>query len=105
MTIAATGASRSARRTKRSADRRARGGLESTARLVAALGRQPRATTILFLLSGGASALLAAPATGVTRSDKVALNRHLLRCGAPIEVMNAARKHVSAVKGGGLALV
>jgi glycerate 2-kinase len=82
-----------------------RGSFGSTARLVAELVALPPATTILFLLSGGASALLAAPATGVTRTDKVALNQHLLRCGAPIEVMNAVRKHVSAVKGGGLALL
>ncbi|MBM4243163.1 MAG: DUF4147 domain-containing protein [Deltaproteobacteria bacterium] len=76
----------------------------STAALLRALDRFPADATVLFLLSGGASALLAAPARGLTRADKVALGRHLLRCGAPIEVMNAIRKHVSAVKGGRLAL-
>jgi hydroxypyruvate reductase len=81
------------------------GSFGSTARLVRALRARPKHDTVLFLLSGGASALLAAPAPGVTRSDKAALNRHLLRCGAPIEVMNVVRKHVSAVKGGGLAVL
>lgn len=76
----------------------------STARLLAELDRQPADATVLFLLSGGASALLAAPAAGLRRRDKVALNQHLLRCGAPIAVMNTLRKHVSAVKGGWLAL-
>jgi len=75
----------------------------ATRRLLAALARQPRDATVLFLLSGGASALLAAPAAGVTKRDKSALNRHLLRCGAPIATMNAVRKHVSRIKGGGLA--
>lgn len=74
----------------------------ATRRLLAALGETPKGTTVLFLLSGGASALLAAPAEGITAADKTALNRHILTCGAPIEVMNAIRKHVSAVKGGGL---
>lgn len=76
----------------------------STARILARLVALPRDTTVLFLLSGGASALFAAPAPGVTRADKVGLNVHLLRCGASIGVINAVRKHVSAVKGGGFAL-
>src|SRR5690606_19618094 len=74
----------------------------STRRLLVALSRAPRDATVLFLLSGGASALLAAPAPGVTTADKSALNRWLLRGGADIATMNAVRKHVSAVKGGGL---
>jgi glycerate-2-kinase len=74
----------------------------ATRLLLRELSRQPRQTTVLLLLSGGASALLAAPAAGVTEADKSALNRHLLRCGAPIATINAVRKHVSRVKGGGL---
>ena len=81
-----------------------RASFDSTATLLEALDRFPRDATVLCLLSGGASALFAAPAPGLSRADKATLTRYLLRCGAPIEAMNAVRKHVSAVKGGRLAL-
>jgi hydroxypyruvate reductase len=68
-----------------------RASFDSTQALLRALERFPRDATVLFLLSGGASALMAAPAAGLTRTVKIALNRHLLRCGASIEVMNAVR--------------
>jgi len=58
---------------------------------------------VLALMSGGASALLAAPATGLTLADKQAINRALLASGATISEMNAVRKHLSAIKGGRLA--
>lgn len=58
---------------------------------------------VLALMSGGASALLAAPAAGLTLADKQAVNRALLACGANITEMNAVRKHLSAIKGGRLA--
>jgi glycerate 2-kinase len=58
---------------------------------------------VLFLVSGGGSALLAAPATGLTLEDKQAVNRALLKSGAAIGEMNCVRKHLSAVKGGRLA--
>lgn len=57
----------------------------------------------LIALSGGASAMLAMPAEGVTLADKLAINRELQRSGASIVELNAVRKHLSAVKGGGLA--
>ncbi|GGB73398.1 glycerate kinase [Deinococcus soli (ex Cha et al. 2016)] len=57
----------------------------------------------LVLLSGGGSALLCAP-RGVTLAQKQALTGELLRCGADITEINTVRKHLSAVKGGGLAL-
>lgn len=81
------------------------GSFSATQRILAEIRRLPADATILFLLSGGASALLAAPAAGLTRTDKQVLNEHLLRAGASIDVMNAVRKHVSAVKGGRLALL
>jgi hydroxypyruvate reductase len=59
--------------------------------------------SLLVLLSGGASALLAAPADGVTLADKQAATKLLLEAGASIDELNAVRKHLSAVKGGGLA--
>jgi glycerate-2-kinase len=58
---------------------------------------------VIALMSGGASALLAAPAPGITLADKQAINRALLACGANITEMNAVRKHLSAIKGGRLA--
>jgi hydroxypyruvate reductase len=57
----------------------------------------------VFLLSGGASANLVAPVAGVTLEEKQALTRALLRSGAPIDAMNAVRKHLSRIKGGRLA--
>src|SRR5690606_28192200 len=60
---------------------------------------------VLCLLSGGASALLAAPAPGVTLADKQAVTRALLRSGATIAEINCVRKHLSAVKGGRLARI
>ena len=77
---------------------------EASAALLRLLDRFPDDATILILLSGGASSLFAVPAAGLARADKTALGRHLLRCGASIDAMNAVRKHVSAVKGGRLAL-
>jgi glycerate 2-kinase len=58
---------------------------------------------VIALMSGGASALLAAPAPGLTLNDKQAINKALLACGANITEMNAVRKHLSAIKGGRLA--
>lgn len=58
---------------------------------------------VLCLMSGGASALLALPAPGVDLAAKQAVNRALLNSGAPIDEMNAVRKHLSAIKGGRLA--
>jgi glycerate 2-kinase len=61
-------------------------------------------TLIFFLLSGGGSALVEQPLdSGVTLEDVQTLNRVLVTCGAPIEAMNAVRKHLSVVKGGRLA--
>ncbi|QET03322.1 glycerate kinase [Cupriavidus pauculus] len=59
---------------------------------------------VLCLISGGGSALLAAPAPGLTLADKQAINKALLRSGANIGEMNCVRKHLSALKGGRLAL-
>ena len=58
---------------------------------------------VIALMSGGASALLSAPAPGLTLADKQAVNRALLACGANITEMNAVRKHLSMIKGGRLA--
>jgi hydroxypyruvate reductase/glycerate 2-kinase len=57
----------------------------------------------LCLLSGGGSALLPAPAEGVSLADKQAVTKLLHHCGATINELNAVRKHLSAIKGGRLA--
>jgi len=58
---------------------------------------------VLCLISGGASSLLALPASGISLKDKQALTRELLVAGATIGEMNCVRKHLSAIKGGRLA--
>jgi len=59
--------------------------------------------TLVVLLSGGASALMAVPADGLTLADKQATTQALLRAGADIHALNTVRKHLSAIKGGWLA--
>ncbi|MGE3833137.1 MAG: glycerate kinase [Parvibaculaceae bacterium] len=71
---------------------------------MAKLVRDRRGDDLIFcVISGGGSALLAAPANGLTLADKQSVNRQLLACGAPIGEMNTVRKHLSALKGGRLA--
>lgn len=65
--------------------------------LVDALGRQD---TVLFLVSGGGSALFEAPAEGVSLNDMTNVTQQLLDCGANIVEINTIRKHLSTVKGG-----
>ncbi len=61
-------------------------------------------TVVIFLLSGGGSALVELPLYGEMQLEDVqAVHRALVTCGAPIEAMNTVRKHLSAVKGGRLA--
>ncbi|NRA03526.1 MAG: DUF4147 domain-containing protein [Myxococcales bacterium] len=59
--------------------------------------------TLLVLLSGGASALWVAPAPGIDLEHKVDVTRSLLTAGVGIEALNTVRKHLSSIKGGGLA--
>ena len=59
---------------------------------------------LLLLLSGGGSALLAAPAPSLTLDDKQGVTRALLQSGATIAEINCVRKHLSAIKGGRLAV-
>jgi glycerate-2-kinase len=62
-----------------------------------------RRDLLVVLVSGGASSLLAAPASGLTLTDKKHTTTLLLRSGATIQEINTVRKHLSAIKGGQLA--
>ena len=57
---------------------------------------------VVCLLSGGGSALLAAPPAGVALSDLAEMTRLLLRSGADIKAINTVRRHVSRLQGGRL---
>ncbi len=78
-------------------------GQAATARMLRLLEGLGEGDFVLALISGGASALLVAPAEGVSLADKRAVNAALLASGAPIGDMNVVRKHLSRVKGGQLA--
>ena len=67
------------------------------------LGGLGPADLAIVVLSGGGSALLAVPRDTVTLDEKIALTRRLSESGADIAAINAARRRLSAVKGGGLA--
>ncbi|RKT50029.1 glycerate 2-kinase [Azonexus fungiphilus] len=79
-------------------------GEAAAARILALVGGLTVNDRVLALISGGGSALLAAPAAGVTLLQKRALTSVLLRSGASIGEINGVRKQLSAIKGGRLAL-
>lgn len=58
---------------------------------------------LVILLSGGASALMAAPVDGISLSDKIGTTRLMMNAGADIHALNTVRRHLSNVKGGRLA--
>lgn len=78
-------------------------GLEAGQRLLRLVEGLNEDDLVVALVCGGGSALLPAPAGSLTLADEIAVNEALLASGAPISVMNAIRKHVSAIKGGRLA--
>nr|WP_177220559.1 glycerate kinase [Poseidonocella sedimentorum] len=78
-------------------------GVAATERLFELLDTVGPDDFVLCLISGGGSALLCAPAEGVTLAEKQAVNAALLASGAPIGSMNVVRQHLSRVKGGQLA--
>lgn len=78
-------------------------GLRASEQIEAFLRETGKDDVVLVLLSGGASALLPAPAADVTLEDKARTTELLLRAGAPIRELNTVRKHLSRLKGGGLA--
>lgn len=78
-------------------------GVEGTRQILAALEGADERTLVICLISGGGSALMPAPSEGITLQEKQDTTRLLLECGANIVELNAVRKHLSRVKGGGLA--
>jgi hydroxypyruvate reductase len=78
-------------------------GLEATRRIFHAVSDLTRDDLVICLLSGGGSALMPAPAPGLTLADEREVASALLKCGATIAEMNCIRKHISTIKGGRLA--
>jgi glycerate 2-kinase len=76
---------------------------EATRRVMETCTGLTEGDLVIFLLSGGASALMSMPLPGLRLEDIHQMTRVLLKCGANIAEMNALRKHVDTVKGGGLA--
>jgi glycerate 2-kinase len=81
-----------------------RRGMNATRHILSLAQSLTRDDLLMVLLSGGASSLLCAPSPGLRLIDKQRTNRLLLQSGAPIHDINVVRKHLSAVKGGGLAV-
>lgn len=80
-------------------------GINGTQEIVKLLEQAGENDLVIFLISGGGSALLPAPASGLTLSDIQQTTQILLNVGATIHEMNALRKHLSQVKGGQLAKI
>ncbi len=79
-------------------------GLAAAGRMLALVRGLRADDLVICLLSGGGSALLTSPLPGLSLAQKQQVNRDLLRSGANITEMNCVRKHLSAIKGGRLAL-
>ena len=77
-------------------------GVAATAELLKSVSGLTARDSVIVLLTGGASALLVAPAPGITLADKALTTDLLLRSGASIEEINGVRKRLSRVKGGQL---
>ncbi|MCF2870870.1 glycerate kinase [Octadecabacter sp. G9-8] len=78
-------------------------GIDATQRLLEIAKGLGADDTVVMLISGGGSALLCAPADGLTLEDKQSLSAAMLASGMPIGDINGIRKELSAVKGGRLA--
>ncbi len=76
--------------------------LDGTRRIVELVQSARPIDTVVFLLTGGGSALLSWPIECVTLEEKLAVIRHLSHSGANIEELNSVRRSLSQVKGGGL---
>jgi glycerate 2-kinase len=77
-------------------------GIKGTRNILSILREADQNDLVIFLISGGGSALMPMPASGISLADKQKITSSLLRSGASIHEINAVRKHLSAVKGGQL---
>ena len=78
-------------------------GIDGSEKIIDLLETTSKSDLVLYLISGGGSALLTAPAENISLDNLQQLNRSLLACGASIGEINTLRKHLSRVKGGNLA--
>jgi hydroxypyruvate reductase len=78
-------------------------GIKGTQRILDLLSEVEKDDLVICVISGGGSALLPMPSTGISLADKQNTTKLLLACGATINEINAVRKHLSQVKGGQLA--
>jgi hydroxypyruvate reductase len=79
-------------------------GMQAAQRMLTLVQNLQPDDLVICLLSGGGSALMSLPAHCLSLDEKREINRALLRSGANIQEMNCVRKHLSAIKGGRLAL-
>lgn len=79
------------------------GSLLAAEQMMSLLTEKTDTDLICFCLTGGASSLLVSPVPGLSLADKLEVNRQLIACGADIGAINTIRKHLSRLKGGGLA--
>ena len=78
-------------------------GIEGTKSILDLAKRANKSDLVLCVISGGGSALLPMPVEEVSLEEKQETTKILLECGATIHEINAVRKHISRIKGGGLA--
>ena len=79
------------------------GSLRAASAIQRTLSGLTERSLVIFLISGGGSAIVEKPVAGLSLDDLIATHRVLVHCGAPIASINAIRKHLSACKGGRLA--
>lgn len=77
--------------------------VQATHEMLAAISNLGPRDLVIAIVTGGGSALLAAPREGISLDEKIAVTRRLSEAGADIATLNAARRRLSLVKGGGLA--
>ncbi|HEY2921236.1 MAG TPA: glycerate kinase [Candidatus Binatia bacterium] len=75
-------------------------GLDGARQIVELVRAAGENDLVVFLISGGGSALFPGPADGLTLADKQRTTQTLLQSGATIQEVNAVRKHISTLKGG-----
>ncbi len=81
-----------------------REGMRAAESILKIASRLTEKDSVLCLISGGGSSLLSLPAKGLSLEDKKGVTSKLLKCGATIHEINCVRKHLSAIKGGRLAV-